>query len=82
MKKPVLVINTGSSSIKFAVYEPDGEGGFALRHKGMVEEIGREPFYTLKDGEGNKLSSCRLEDGIRTHDECYGWLRARRPDRT
>lgn len=77
MKKPVLVINTGSSSIKFAVYEPDGEGGFTLRQKGMVEEIGREPFYTLKDGEGNELSSCRLEDGVRTHDECYEWLEGR-----
>lgn len=76
MKKPVLVINTGSSSIKFAVYEPDG-GGFKLRHKGIVEEIGREPFYTLKDGGGNELSSCRLEDGTRTHDECFGWLEGR-----
>ncbi|MCL4245181.1 MAG: acetate/propionate family kinase [Candidatus Dadabacteria bacterium] len=77
MKKPVLVINTGSSSIKFALYEPDGGGGFTLRYKGMVEEIGREPFFTLKDGEGSILSSGGLEDGLRTHDECFGWLEGR-----
>ncbi len=74
MKKPVLVINTGSSSIKFAAYEPDGGGGFTLRHKGVVEEIGREPFFTIKDGEGNILDRGMLEAGVKSHDECFGWL--------
>lgn len=74
MKKPVLVINTGSSSIKFAVYEPDGGGNFILRHKGVVEEIGRDPFFTIKDGEGNILDRGALGDGVKSHDECFGWL--------
>ncbi len=74
MKKPVLVINTGSSSIKFAAYEPDGGGNFILRHKGVVEEIGRDPFFTIKDGEGNILDRGALEAGVKSHDECFGWL--------
>ncbi len=74
MKKPVLVINTGSSSIKFAAYEPDGGGNFILRHKGVVEEIGRDPFFTIKDGEGSVLSTGKLGDGVKSHDECFGWL--------
>ena len=52
---PVLVLNSGSSSIKFSIYEA-GNGECRRRYGGAVDGIGTEQGkFWIKDGEGNKL---------------------------
>ena len=58
---PVLVLNSGSSSIKFSVYEADtsraaGEGARTKLLEGAVDGIGTDlGQFWMKDGEGRKL---------------------------
>jgi acetate kinase len=52
---PVLVLNSGSSSIKFSVYEAGG-GERRKLHEGAVEGIGTDlGKFWIKDADGNKL---------------------------
>jgi acetate kinase len=52
---PVLVLNSGSSSIKFSVYEA-GDGQRRKLHEGAVEGIGTDlGKFWIKDADGNKL---------------------------
>ena len=51
-----LVLNAGSSSLKFCVYRrPDGEG-WRLEARGQIEGIGTSPRFTAKDGAGASLA--------------------------
>ena len=52
---PVLVLNSGSSSIKFSVYEA-GDGKRTKLHEGAVDGIGTDQGkFWIKDAEGKKL---------------------------
>jgi acetate kinase len=52
---PVLVLNSGSSSIKFSVYEA-GNGERRKLHEGAVDGIGTDQgSFWIKDADGNKL---------------------------
>ena len=52
---PVLVLNSGSSSIKFSVYEA-GNGERRKLHEGAVDCIGTDQgSFWIKDADGNKL---------------------------
>jgi acetate kinase len=52
---PVLVLNSGSSSIKFAVYEA-GDGQRTKLHEGAVDGIGTDlGKFWIKDAAGKKL---------------------------
>ena len=52
---PVLVLNSGSSSIKFSVYEA-GNGERRKLHEGAVDGIGTDlGKFWIKDAAGNKL---------------------------
>jgi len=52
---PILVLNSGSSSIKFSVYEA-GDGLRSKLHEGAVEGIGTDQGkFWIKDAGGNKL---------------------------
>ena len=52
---PVLVLNSGSSSIKFSVYEA-GDGERRRLHEGAVDGIGTDQgAFWIKDAEGKKL---------------------------
>ena len=52
---PVLVLNSGSSSIKFSVYEA-ANGDRSRLHEGAVDGIGTDlGKFWIKDGAGNKL---------------------------
>ena len=52
---PVLVLNSGSSSIKFSVYEA-GEGARTKLHEGAVDGIGTDlGKFWIKDVAGKKL---------------------------
>jgi acetate kinase len=52
---PILVLNSGSSSIKFSVYEA-GDGERRKLHEGAVDGIGTDlGKFWIKDADGNKL---------------------------
>lgn len=51
--EPLAVINAGSSSIKFALYEDNGE--FPIIFRGQVEKLGVAPKLTVKDAEDRQL---------------------------
>ncbi|HET6207439.1 MAG TPA: acetate/propionate family kinase [Terracidiphilus sp.] len=52
---PILVLNSGSSSIKFSIYEA-ADGGRAKLYEGAVDGIGTDlGKFWIKDAEGKKL---------------------------
>lgn len=52
MSNTILVINAGSSSIKFQLFAQIGEGGLERRLKGQIEGIGVNPHLIAKDATG------------------------------
>jgi len=50
-----LVINAGSSSLKFAVYRRPGSEEWRLESRGQIEGIGTSPQLSLKQADGRKL---------------------------
>ena len=74
-----LVLNAGSSSLKFSVYRADA-GARGLEARGQIDGIGTSPRFTASDSAGNRLADDRLEghvDGRRALDVLAAWLRAR-----
>jgi acetate kinase len=56
MREPILVINAGSSSIKFSVFETAADRSLSPRAHGQVEGIGTSPHLEVVDPKGNKLA--------------------------
>jgi acetate kinase len=50
-----LVINAGSSSLKFCVYGRPRAGAWKLEARGQIEGIGTSPRLSAKDGSGKSL---------------------------
>jgi acetate kinase len=85
----VLILNAGSSSLKFALYRrpaPDQPRGAAtpswhLDARGQIQGIGTAPRFSASDGEGRSLDSKPLHEEVRDArsalDALAGWLRTR-----
>jgi acetate kinase len=58
MGEQILVINAGSSSIKFSVFDTSADRLTAGAH-GQVEGIGTSPHLEVSDAEGHKLADQR-----------------------
>ena len=76
-----LVLNAGSSSLKFCVYSrPLGEG-WRPEARGQIDGIGTSPRLTAKDEAGASMADQTLDasvkDGRAALDVLAGWLRAR-----
>ena len=56
MSAAILVINAGSSSLKFSVYAADG-AALRVTASGLLEELHAEPQFQAKDAEGSLFSS-------------------------
>jgi acetate kinase len=57
MSKAVLALNTGSSSIKFAVYRcGDDGGGLSLICKGIRDQRASDRHFRIKDAEGKIIA--------------------------
>jgi acetate kinase len=70
-KKKILALNTGSSSIKFALYET-GEGEVLLC-TGSLTRIGQKKgAFSAKDGQGSSLASESVS--LPDHDAACAWL--------
>ena len=81
MAKTVLVINAGSSSIKFQVFIADEGKNLTRRFGGQLEGLGVCPHFIAKDAGGEVLSDRRWQDGKEPAGHkagmqvLIGWLR-------
>jgi acetate kinase len=48
----ILVVNAGSSSVKFQVFSVDGDGGLRRQIKGQMDGIGSRPRLRATDAIG------------------------------
>jgi len=56
MREPLLVLNAGSSSIKFSVFETAADRSLAAGAHGQVEGIGVGAHFEVADAAGRKLA--------------------------
>jgi acetate kinase len=76
----VLILNAGSSSLKFRVYELDDADAWSVAAGGQVEGIGTALRMHAKDGAGKTLASEALPgkaDAPTALDSLAKWLRGR-----
>src|SRR5258708_30534059 len=52
----ILVVNAGSSSVKFQIFSVEGEGKLQLRIKGLMDGIGSRPRLWANDANGDRLA--------------------------
>jgi acetate kinase len=77
----LLVVNAGSSSIKFSVFTVSSDPASpALRYRGEVDGLGAHPRFTARGAAGEALGAETLGAGAR-HDHALGkileWIEAR-----
>ena len=81
MSDYVLILNAGSSSLKFCVYQRPGTGRWRLEAKGQVEGIGTTPRFVAKDSTGTAVADQKLTGEVRDGASALGslasWLRTR-----
>ena len=75
-----LVLNAGSSSLKFAVYHHGEPGGWEVAARGQVEGIGTSPRMSARDGAGTPMEvpspGRSVRDGRDALEHVASWLRA------
>jgi acetate kinase len=62
MSNAILVLNAGSSSIKFELFD-SSDGTLTRRLEGLIEGIGTAPRFVAKDPEGNRIHAATWEPG-------------------
>jgi acetate kinase len=76
-----VVLNAGSSSLKFCVYRRPEANAWRLEARGQIEGIGTSPRFTAKGESGSLLADHPLgetvTDGRAALDALAGWLRSR-----
>jgi acetate kinase len=81
MTESALVLNAGSSSLKFCVYGRGETDEWSLNARGQVDGIGSAPKFVARDGAGAVLAQQDLPAGVRDGraalDVLSGWLRDR-----
>jgi acetate kinase len=80
MNDYALVLNAGSSSLKFCVYRRPSAEKWSLESRGQIEGIGTSPRLSAKDSEGVILVEHKLEAGVRDGHKAVEalaiWLRS------
>jgi acetate kinase len=75
----ILVLNVGSSSLKFAVYNDGGANDWKLASRGQIEGIGGAAALSVRDAEGRQLAEealgPRAGDGPAALEVLTAWLR-------
>jgi acetate kinase len=76
-----LVLNAGSSSLKFCIYRRPGGEAWRLEARGQLEGIGSHPELSAKDGADAVLIEQKLDatvrDGRSALDALTAWIRSR-----
>jgi acetate kinase len=78
----LLIVNAGSSSIKFSVYEVSSGGpSLALRYRGQVDGLGASPRFTARGADGDDAAPTEALRPGATHDDAlekiFEWIEAR-----
>ena len=77
----VLVLNAGSSSLKFCVYRAGEAEAWRLEARGQIEGIGTKPRFSAKNESGESLDDRALDAGVASAgaalDALASWLRDR-----
>ncbi len=80
----VLVLNAGSSSLKFCVYHRQQTERWRLEARGQIEGIGTSPRLSVKNSQNEKISDEKLPDTIRDGRNAIetlgNWLRSKYGD--
>jgi acetate kinase len=79
MDSYLLVLNAGSSSLKFAVFH-GGHAGWLLAVRGQIDGIGGAPRFSARDGGGARLADDPMDAGLDARgaiDALAAWLRHR-----
>ena len=81
MDASALVINAGSSSLKFCVYQQSDSGARRLAARGQIGGIGTSPKLAVRDESGASLVDqplgAEVRDGRAAADVLARWLRER-----
>jgi len=74
-----LVLNAGSSSLKFCVFERPPLESWRLAARGQIEGIGTSPRMRVKDDNDESLANqdVAARDGREALDVLAGWLRSK-----
>jgi acetate kinase len=76
-----LVLNAGSSSLKFCVFQRPGEKDWRIAARGQIEGIGTSPRLAVKDTQGQTLADNSLDaavnNGHAAIDALATWLRSK-----
>jgi acetate kinase len=83
MKDYAIVLNAGSSSLKFSIYHRPGGASWVVASRGQIDGIGSNPRLSVKDGDGTRLADERLAsdlDARGAFDRLAAWLRGQYPD--
>jgi acetate kinase len=77
-----VVLNAGSSSLKFSVYRRPQADAWRMESRGQIEGIGVTPRFSAKNGAGEKLADDALDktavrDSRSALNSLADWLRAR-----
>ncbi|HEY7159629.1 MAG TPA: acetate/propionate family kinase [Acidobacteriota bacterium] len=80
----VLVLNAGSSSLKFCVYHKHETEQWHLESRGQIEGIGTSPKLSVKNSNGEKIADEKLPDSIKDGrnaiDSLGNWLQSKYGD--
>jgi acetate kinase len=75
-----IVLNAGSSSLKFSIYRRPETAAWKVDVRGQVDGIGTSPTLSASDGAGARIADERLDrglDGRGALDAMAAWLRSR-----
>lgn len=81
MADTLLVVNAGSSSIKFSLFETDGRSALEQASRGQMDGIGTQPRLRAQDARGAVLtdetcSAGEVPDAAAAMARVGGWLRS------
>jgi acetate kinase len=81
MNDHVVVINAGSSSLKFSVFQRPEGAAWRLEVRGQVEGIGTNPQFSAKNEAGHRVADRQLEGSVKDGRSALSfvadWLRER-----
>jgi acetate kinase len=74
-----LVLNAGSSSLKFCVFQRPAGESWRLEARGQIEGIGTSPRLSVKDANGERLADqdVAVRDGREAVEVLAAWLRSK-----
>jgi acetate kinase len=79
MNDYALVLNAGSSSLKFCLFERPEHESWRLGARGQIEGIGTAPHLSVKDEQGQKVADedVSAQDGHQAVEVLAAWLRSK-----